>query len=129
MSIIYLYRELEKNCTELYRIYTSGFNENSFTIKNKGEKYEIGNNQNLEISSISYYYKYFIIDSTEVNKLLNSFNFTSYPLPSGVSLIINDNGYVAYDRALGSIDFHDHFISNVFVNLTFLHYSMIIRYI
>lgn len=126
MSIIYLYRELEKNCTELYRIYTSGFNENSFTIKNKGEKYEIGNHQNLEISSISYYYKYFIIDSTEVNKLLNSFNFTSYPLPSGVSLIINDNGYVAYDRALGSIDFHDHFISNVFVNLTFLHYSMII---
>lgn len=126
MSIIYLYRELEKNCTELYRIYTSGFNENSFTIKNKGEKYEIGNNQNLEISSISYYYKYFIIDSTEVNKLLNSFNFTSYPLPSGVSLIINDNGYFAYDRELGSIDFHDHFISNVFVNLTFLHYSMII---
>lgn len=126
MSIIYLYRELEKNCTELYRIYTSGFNENSFTIKNKGEKYEIGNNQNLEISSISYYYKYFIIDSTEVNKLLNSFNFTSYPLPSGVSLIINDNGYIAYDRKLGIIDFHDHFISNVFVNLTFLHYSMII---
>lgn len=129
MSIIYLYRELEKNCTELYRIYTSGFNENSFTIKNKGEKYEIGNNQNLEISSISYYYKYFIIDSTEVNKLLNSFNFTSYPLPSGVSLIINDNDYIAYDRALGSINSDNYSISNVFVNLTFLHYSMIIRYI
>lgn len=126
MSIIYLYRELEKNCTELYRIYTSGFNENSFTIKNKGEKYEIGNNQNLEISSISYYYKYFIIDSTEVNKLLNSFNFTSYPLPSGVSLIINDNGYVAYDRALGSIESNDNSILNTFVNETFLHYSMII---
>lgn len=127
MSIIYLYRELEKNCTELYRIYTSVFNENSFTIKNKGEKYEIvDNNQNLEISSISYYYKYFIIDSTEVNKLLNSFNFTSYPLPSGVSLIINDNDYIAYDRELGSIESNDNSILNTFVNQTFLHYSMII---
>lgn len=123
--ILYFYRELEKNCIKLFENYKM-CSVSNLKIKNNGENYEIvDEHHNLDISSILCY-NYCVIDSTEVNKLLNSFYIASYPLQSGVSLITSDSDYVAYDRALGSIESDDFFISNYFVNQTIFHYSMII---